>query len=133
MLAHRESGDQQTSGRCIAGLRIGFGGGEEEEKDYGSNIDAFMTHLTYLSTLRAVVLSFWSHGLLIAVMRRYRPMRFPPGTDPRKFVLVFLRSKEDDRFSEVPRASHDADWVGIDPITLLPTGTSMSLISPELD
>ena len=33
MLAHRESGDQQTSGRCIAGLRIGFGGGEEEEKE----------------------------------------------------------------------------------------------------
>ena len=118
-----QGGPMVGASAYVAGIEVWFEWDErEEEAELEVDVDALMTYLNHFTRLRVVNLSFSRYDDLLTVMRRYRPVSHNPQIHQRYYVLAYMRDR-DDEFPQVRRAVGSGyDFVGIDPITLSPTG-----------
>ena len=91
-------------------------------------INTLIAYLDHFPTLSIVVFRFPTYDHLSEAMQyNGRAASFDAHIAGRKYILVYHRDEEDDRFPDVPRAGKYSDFVGIDPVTstLSPTGMSV--------
>lgn len=87
-------------------------------------------YLEQFSMLGAIAIIFDNYNKLLSDTAAHRPVPFNPLIAHNKYVLVYRRSqtRRSGIWRVVARPHGDSrarpDWVGINPITLAPTGTS---------
>ena len=125
-----QGGPMAGASAYVAGIEVWFEWGErEEEAELDIDVDALMTYLDHFIMLRVVNLSFSRYDDLLTVMRRYRTVSHNPQIHQRYYVLAYMRDR-DDEFPQVRRAvGSGCDFVGINPITLSPTGTCSFILA----
>ncbi|KAI0094178.1 hypothetical protein BDY19DRAFT_988049 [Irpex rosettiformis] len=114
----------------IPGLVVSVEIPKDSDDHHPVNIDAMFSYLER-HPMPTVVIFFpvsseWTlhctYGALQAYMKPFRPLAFNPQADGRRYLFICGRSEEHP-FPEVHGGKYD-DTIGIDPVTLAPTGQS---------
>ena len=97
---------------------------DEYAESYGDAmgiVDILLMYLERFSRLCAAAICFDDLEQLLESMTRYRPIRLDPHGNGHRFILVY-QSHTNSEANGFLRETKD-EWIAIDPVTYLPTGT----------